>query len=90
MNDKAILADLYDVLSSQQKVIFFILANHQALIDTLSNEPSLQTFNDRFEENHAYTSKHPKGGLFEALSAMQSKLDAIGETLKRDTGGWHN
>jgi hypothetical protein len=90
MNYKGIFTDLYDVISSQQKVIFFILANHQALIDTLANEPALPTFVDRFQENHEYTSKHPKGQLFEALSAMQSKLDAIGATLKQDRGGWDN
>ncbi len=90
MNEKRVLADLYNVLASQQTLITYFLTSHVALINTLSNESALPTFVDRFQEKHEYTSKHPKGQLFEALSVMQSKLDAIGATLKQDIGGWNN
>jgi hypothetical protein len=90
MNEKRILADLYDVLTSQQTIITYLLTSHVALINTLANESALPTFSDRFDHDYTQRSQHPRGEMFEALSAMRSKLAAIGETLKRDMGGLHN
>jgi hypothetical protein len=57
----------------------------------LLNESTLKGFADRFQSTtRKYASKYPKGDLFEVLSVMQSKLDAIDKTLKKDKGGWHN
>jgi hypothetical protein len=90
MNDRQILTDLYDVISSQQRLLLFSFRSYQALVNTLINESALRGFDDRFQDNHDHISKHPKGELFEALSVMQHKLDVIGETLKRDMGGLSN
>jgi hypothetical protein len=90
MNDKRILTDLYDVLTSQQTIITYLLNSHMALVNTLANDSALPTFSDHFEDDYTQRSQHPKGEMFEALSAMRRKLVAIGETLKRDMGSWNN
>ena len=88
--DKQVVIDLYEVIRSQQKVISFLVANDHALVETLANESALPHFVDSFQRKQDYARKHPEGHLAEALVAMQGMLDAIGKTLKRDTGGWAN
>ena len=89
-NDKKIIADLYEVIRSQHQVISYLVANDQALVETLANDSALSYFADSFHNKQTYALKHPKGPLVEALFVLQDKLDAIGTTLKRDTGGWDN
>jgi hypothetical protein len=88
--DKQVIIDLYEVIRSQQKLISFLYANDHALVQTLANDAALSNFVSAFQNSHTHARKHPSGPLAEVLLLMQSKLDAIGATLKRDIGGWEN
>jgi hypothetical protein len=87
---KQIVTDLFEVIRSQHRVISALVANDQALVQTLANDSALSYFVDSFQNKQTYALAHPTGPLAEVLSVMQGKLDAIGKTLKRDTGGWDN
>jgi hypothetical protein len=86
--EKQTIADLFEVIRNQHTVLTYLVANDQALVEALAN--ALPYFSDSFQNKHSYALEHPKGPLAEALSAMQGMLDAIGATLKRDTGGLDN
>lgn len=88
--DKQIVTDLFEVISSQHKLLTFLVANDQGIVSTLSNSPSVPLFADAFRNHQEYALAHPRGSLSESLEVMQHKLDAIRETLKRDIGGWDN
>ena len=87
---KQIITDLFEVVRSQHRVISYLVANDQGLVDTLANESALSYFADSFRNHQSYALEHPKGPLAEALDTMQHTLDAIGAKLKQDMGGWHN
>ena len=90
-NTQKIIADLYDVIREQHRVISYLVVSQQALVETLANfSEKLPYFSDSFQNKHSYARKHPKGPLVEALSVLQDKLDVIGKTLKLDIGGWEN
>jgi hypothetical protein len=71
-------------------VISSLVANNHALVETLANDPSLSDFVDTFEKKQAHALKNPTGSLAQSLSSLQHMLDAVGEKLKRDIGGWNN
>jgi hypothetical protein len=88
--DKQTITDLYEVVRSQQKVISFLVANDEALIEVLATDPALPNFFDSFDRRQTHARTHPEGQLAEVLDLMERMLDAIGETLKRDVGKWDN
>jgi hypothetical protein len=88
--DKQIISDLYEVICSQHSVIYSLVANDHALVETLANDPSLSDFVDAFQKKQAHALKNPSGSLAQALVSLQHMLDVVGEKLKRDIGGWEN
>ena len=88
--EKQIVTDIFEVVRSQHKVISYLVANDQGLVETLANDPALSYFADSFRNHQSYALANPKGQLAEALDAMQHTLDAIGARLKQDMGGWDN
>jgi hypothetical protein len=59
--DKQTIIDLVEVLRSQQKLISYLVANEQALVETLSNDPALSGFVDSFQSRHAYARRSSNG-----------------------------
>jgi hypothetical protein len=88
--DKQIIVDLYEVIKSQNALISFLVATDQALMDTLANDAALSNFSQSFQRHHVYSAANPKGQVAETLAELQRMLAAVGEKLKRDTGGWNN
>ncbi len=89
--DKQVLVDLYTAISTQNKIISFLVANDKALVDTLANEAVLsKTFAGSFGAKQAYALTHPTGPVAEWLDVTQRTLDAIGAKVKADTGDWEN
>jgi len=52
--DKQTLIDLYEIVRSQQRVITYLVANNQALVETLANDSALSYFTDSFQNKHSY------------------------------------
>jgi hypothetical protein len=88
--EKQLIADLYDVVRSQQKLISFLVVNGEALLEALATDPALPDFLDSFDRKQVLARTQPEGQVAEVLDLMEHMLDAIGKRLKRDSGGWHN
>jgi hypothetical protein len=88
--EKQLIADLYDVVRSQQKLISFLVVNSEALLEALATDPALPDFLDSFDRKQTLARTQPEGQVAEVLDLMEHMLDAIGKRLKRDSGGWHN
>ncbi len=88
--EQQIIADLYEVIRSQNVVISYLVATDNALVNTLANDPALPSFVKNFQKHHTHSAKHPEGTLAESLVELQRMLGAIGEKLKQDIGGWNN
>jgi hypothetical protein len=88
--DKQIITDLYEVIRSQQQVLSYLVANDHALVETLANDPALSNFADGFQRRVEYALTRPKGSLAESLAELLRMLDAVGEKLRREIGGWEH
>jgi hypothetical protein len=88
--EKQIITDLFEILRSQHRVLTFLVSNDEGLVATLANSSSIPHFADAFHNHQTYALAHPKGQLGEALGELERMLDAIGERLKKNTGGWDN
>lgn len=82
-----VIADLYEVISTQNKVISYLVTSDEASVSALAE--LLPGFEVKFQTNHDYGRKHP-GPIGQSLAALRDKLDEVERTLKRRIGGWTN
>jgi hypothetical protein len=82
-----VIADLYEVIRTQQQVLSYCVTTDEALMGVLAE--SLSGFEATFQRKHSYAENHP-GSIGQALAALRGKLDAVEEKLRRRIGGWTN
>jgi hypothetical protein len=82
-----VIADLYEVIRTQHRVIAYLITNDEASVPALVE--LLPGFQAKFEANHAYQTIHP-GPVGQSLAALRGKLDAVKRTLERRIGGLTN
>ncbi len=82
-----VIADLYEVIRTQNQVISYLITNDEASVSALAE--LLPGFEEKFQRKHDYQTKHP-GEIGQSLAALRGKLDGVERILKRLIGGWTN
>ena len=82
-----VIADLYEVIRTQNQVISYLITNDEASVSALAE--LLPGFEEKFQTKHRYQTKHP-GPIGQSLAALRGKLDGVERILKRRIGGWTN